>query len=73
MNALTQAIEEIGGQTELAKQLGTSVQAVNNWTRRGSVPPEYAPVIEVLTEGKVKADDLCPQVPWGMVRDSRAA
>lgn len=73
MNALTKAIETIGGQTELAKQLGTSVQAVNNWTRRGSVPPEYAPVIEVLTDGKVKADELCPQVPWGVIRSSRAA
>jgi DNA-binding transcriptional regulator YdaS (Cro superfamily) len=73
MNALTQAIEEIGGQTELARQLGTSVQAVNNWTRRGSVPPEYAPVIEVLTGRKVMADDLCSQVPWHHIRNSRAA
>lgn len=73
MNAINQAIDIIGGQTELAKQLGTSVQAVNNWTRRGSVPPEYAPVIEVLTDRQIKADDMCSQVPWRLVRGTEAA
>jgi DNA-binding transcriptional regulator YdaS (Cro superfamily) len=73
MNAINQAIAIIGGQTELAKQLGTSVQAVNNWTRRGSVPPEYAPVIEVLTGRKIKADAMCAQVPWRLVRGTEAA
>jgi len=73
MNALQQAIETIGGQSELARRLGTSAQAVNNWCRRGNVPAEYAPVIESITEGKVKAEDLCPQIPWHMVRSTEAA
>ncbi len=70
MNAINQAIDIIGGQTELARQLGTSVQAVNNWTRRGTVPPEYAPVIEFLTDRQIKADDMCAQVPWHFIRNT---
>ena len=73
MSALTQAIDIVGGQTELAKQLGTSVQTVHNWTKRGSVPPQYAPVIEVLTDRRVKADSLCIEVPWRLVRGTEAA
>jgi len=73
MNALTQAIDIVGGQTELAKQLGTSVQTVHNWTKRGSVPPQYAPVIEHLTEGQVTADALCQEVPWRLIRNSGKA
>jgi DNA-binding transcriptional regulator YdaS (Cro superfamily) len=72
MNALNQAIDIVGGQTELAKQLGTSVQTVHNWTRRGSIPAQYAPVIEVLTEGQVTADALCPDVPWHVIRGKAA-
>jgi len=73
MDALQKAIETVGGQSELARQLGTSAQAVNNWCRRRNVPPEYAPVIESITGGLVKAEDLCPQIPWHIVRSSEAA
>ena len=74
MNALLKAIEITGSQTELAAQLGVRVQVVNNWIKRGgNVPPGYAPGIEAATSGKVKAEDLCPDVPWHVIRGKRAA
>lgn len=68
MNALQQAIEITGSQTKLAAALGVRVQVVNNWIRRGNVPPGYAPGIEAATGGQVRAEDVCPSVPWHVIR-----
>jgi len=72
MNALQRAIEITGSQTELAAQLGVRVQVVNNWIRRGNVPPGYAPGIEAATGGAVKAEEICPAIPWHVIRGSKS-
>jgi len=73
MNALQKAIEISGGQTKLAEAIGVRVQVVNNWVSRGNVPPTHAPSIEAATGGLVKAEDLCPSVPWHVIRGKTAA
>lgn len=73
MNALQKAIDISGGQTKLAAALGVRVQVVHNWTRRGNVPPGHAPGIEAATQGQVKAEDLCPSVPWHVIRGKSEA
>ena len=71
MNALTKAIELVGGQAELARKLGTSPQAVNNWLRRGNVPLEWVPEIVDITNGFVKADELRSDIAWHKVNRRR--
>lgn len=71
MNGLSKAIEKAGGQSALAAHLGISTQVVHNWTRRGNVPPEYAPVIE--DDFGIPADELCPGIPWDRIRGKQAA
>ena len=73
MKALEKAIEILGSQTKLAAALGVRIQVVNNWIRRGNVPPAYAPSIEAATGGQVRAEELCPSVAWHVIRGSRAA
>jgi DNA-binding transcriptional regulator YdaS (Cro superfamily) len=55
------------GLTEFANMLGESAQAVNNWRRRG-VPAERCPSIERATGGKVRCEDLRPDVDWSVLR-----
>lgn len=54
----------------LAKRLGLAPQVVNNWQRRGRVPADYCPSIERVTGGKVRCEDLRPDVDWGYLRAS---
>ena len=67
---LQKAIDISGSQTALARSLGLRVQVVHNWIKRGSVPPRYAPGIEAATG--VLAEDLCPDVPWHVIRGKAA-
>lgn len=68
MNALKHAIEIAGGKTALARRLGSSVQLVDNWDRRGNVPAEHVPAIEAATNGLVRAEQLRPDIPWHIIR-----
>lgn len=71
MNALTKAIQLVGGQAELARRLGTTSQVVHNWRIRGNVPAEYVPAIEDATFGHVRAEEIRPDVPWHLIRGRR--
>lgn len=73
MDALQKAINYAGSQTALAQRLGLSVQVVNNWKKRGNVPAEYAPLIEFVTSGAVRAEDIRPDVLWHVIRGKRKA
>lgn len=48
--AVDRAIQVGDGLTALGAGLGVSKCVVWNWRNRGSVPPEYAPAIEALTQ-----------------------
>ena len=39
------------------------------WQKRGRVPAEHCPAIERATGGKVRCEDLRPDVDWSVLRD----
>lgn len=71
MNALSSAIEIVGGQAALGKACGVWQTAVSQWVKRGRVPAEYCPTIERVTGGKVRCEDLRPDVDWSVLRGPR--
>lgn len=63
------AAKEFGSEAALARAIGVSRAAVNQWKNHGrEVPAKYAPVIETLTG--VRCELLCPSVDWSVVRRS---
>lgn len=68
------AIQLAGGISKIAQTLGVSVQAVYFW-RAGSrqLPAEHCPVIERMTGGQIRCEDLRPDVDWGYLRGTRPA
>lgn len=65
---LLKAIALKGGVTHLANEIGVSAQVVSNWRTRG-VPAEQCPLIERVTDGVVRCEDLRPDVDWGVLRE----
>jgi DNA-binding transcriptional regulator YdaS (Cro superfamily) len=56
------AIKYFGSQQALAKAIGSSPQAVNNWANReNKLPYIQALKIFVLTQGAVSLDELAPE------------
>lgn len=69
MDAIDRAAEVLGSQTALADLLGVSKGAVSQWKDSGRrVPAEYCPLIERATNGKVRCEDLRPDVAWDVLR-----
>lgn len=62
MNPLSKAIEIVGGQAALARLVGVTVQAVNQWVRKGRVPAERVIAIERATNGKIARHALRPDI-----------
>lgn len=67
--AIERAVEEAGGQTELARRLSTimdkpvSQQHIWNWLFRGSaISAEYVIPIEKAVDGKVSRHDIRPDI-----------
>lgn len=69
---LEKAIREAGGQAALARLIDTVPQVVNNWLRRGNVPAEYCPGIEKALAGRVRCEDIRPDVDWSYLRSTCA-
>lgn len=58
-DALRRAIKIIGSQTKLALKLKVNSRRLNHWMNLGiKIPLKYAIKIEVITEGKILAEDL---------------
>jgi len=67
------AAEIMGSQVALASALGVTKAAVSQWKDEGRrVPAEHCPAIERLTGGKVRCEDLRPDVPWDVLREQPA-
>lgn len=64
MTPLERAVQIVGGQTALAKVIGTKQANVWNWLNRptSKVPPEFCAAIEAATEGEVTRRMLRPDV-----------
>jgi len=63
--AIQRAFDAVGGPAALAKKLGRSRQAADQWRRKGA-PVELCPDIEDLTG--VRCEALRPDVNWGVLR-----
>lgn len=70
MDALIKAIDLLQGQAALASAIGVKQQHVWNWLKRGDgrVPAEHCPAIERATGGKIRCEDLRPDVAWEVLR-----
>ena len=63
------AVEIVGTQVLLAAALGVSKSAVGQWKEEGRrVPAEHCPVIERLTAGAVRCEELRPDIEWIVLR-----
>lgn len=68
MEALNRAIGIFGTQSALASEIDVIPQTLNNWIARGRVPADYCPDIERATGGKVRCEELRPDVNWAYLR-----
>lgn len=72
MKGIEKAIQYAGTQMQLAELLGCSqkhISAVLNGTRRCTC--ELAIKIEAVTDHHVLVEELCPEVPWRLIREHR--
>ncbi|AXP41825.1 TPA: helix-turn-helix domain-containing protein [Haemophilus influenzae] len=67
---VNKAIEICGSQSALARACGVSQPTVNLWLNGGKMDVKYIPAIIKATEGKVRAEDLRPDVDWAVIRNS---
>jgi ParB-like chromosome segregation protein Spo0J len=58
-----QVIKHFGTQQAVADALGFRQSAVANWLVRGKVPPISQLKLEIITDGKLKADKKILAVP----------
>lgn len=70
MQGFWQAVLAAGTMKELARRIGVSQSAPANWASRGRVPAEHCPAIE--RETGIRCEVLRPDVPWGVLRQSRS-
>jgi uncharacterized protein ydas len=70
MKGIERAVTICNGQSALARACGTSQAAVGKWLNGGKMDVKYIPAIIKATEGKVRAEDLRPDVDWAVIRNS---
>lgn len=61
-NALQKAVEIAGGKAALARTVGVTYQAVQQWVASGRCPPTRVLAIEKATRGEVSRHDLRPDI-----------
>jgi DNA-binding transcriptional regulator YdaS (Cro superfamily) len=73
--ALQKAVEVVGSQVALAAALGVRQGHVWKWlnTAVEGVPAKYCPSIERVTGGKVRCEELRPDVDWAYLRGTCSA
>jgi len=59
---LAKIIGLVGSKAELARKLGVTPQMVTKMVKSGSVPAKHCKRIEILTGGRVTAEQLRPDV-----------
>lgn len=65
--AIARAVELAGGQTELARKVGSRQQQVWNWISGRPVPDSRCPHVERSTG--VPCEELRPDLPWVRIPD----
>lgn len=70
---IDRAIDIAGSMQALANALGVTRGAVFQWRLDGRrVPAEHCPKIERITFGRVKCEQLRPDVDWAYIRSTKA-
>ena len=69
MSYIAQAIKGAGGPAKVARECVVSVQAVCFW-RDGerSLPAEHCITLEKMNEGRVRCEQMLPDVDWAYLR-----
>ena len=57
-------VDLAGGPATVARACGIRVQAVSQWISSGSIPIDRIAVLEQISGGKVRAEDIRPDVHW---------
>ena len=71
MNKISEAVQEAGGITALARLLGVKPPTVHQWVSGvRPVPPMRCLDIERVTNGKVTCEQLLPNQPWSVLRNT---
>jgi DNA-binding transcriptional regulator YdaS (Cro superfamily) len=65
--ALKKAVDIVGGVTNLAVDIDVDHAAISKWLyTRKPIPPKHVPKIVIATKGKVRPEELCPDIIWKM-------
>lgn len=66
------AIEGAGGTANVARELKCSTQAVYFWqTGKRTLPAEHCPALERMNEGRIRCEQLRPDVDWTYLRGTK--
>jgi DNA-binding transcriptional regulator YdaS (Cro superfamily) len=65
-------VDEVGSFAELARRLGLSRSQVHQWATTESIPIKYCPEIEEIVNGKVRCEQMRPDVKWSVLRKRRS-
>ncbi len=69
--ALQKAIQIVGSQSRLAREIGGGIKQahVHYWlTQAPAVPAEHCPTIELIVKSEVRCEQLNPNVDWWVLR-----
>lgn len=71
LHFIREAIQGAGGPAKVARECSVSVQAVCFW-RDGhrALPAEHCITLEKLNEGRVRCEQMLPNVDWAYLRQS---
>ncbi len=59
---LDKVIQVVGSKAELSRRLGVTPQMVTKILKTGVVPAKHCKRIEIITEGRVTAEQLRPDI-----------
>jgi DNA-binding transcriptional regulator YdaS (Cro superfamily) len=62
MRGIDRVIEIVGSQSELARRLNVTQQAVQQWVEAGTVPPRRCAEVAAIVENQVSLHQLNPDV-----------
>lgn len=72
MEAITKAVEILGGPAAASRALGVTPQAVSFWMSGHRTPSaETCLAIERMTRGQVKVEQVRPDIDWSPLRKPR--
>lgn len=69
MTAIFKAVQIVGSQKQLADLLGVKAPTVSQWLKgKRPVPVLRCPEIERITQGRVRCEELRPDIGWDALR-----